>query len=55
VEPAQTLEIDRVLVDPHALHDSGLSGRPQAEEQRLVQIREAIVGPLFEFGRVSAK
>ncbi len=37
MEPSQAVDVDRVLVDPHALQQVGGAGRSLAQEHRLVE------------------
>ena len=55
VKTPQPIEVDRVLINPHDLHDFLLASGAMPSKEGLVQEREPIVRPRITVGRAAAK
>jgi hypothetical protein len=54
VETPQPVEVDSMLVNPHALREFPLAGGAVPRKEALVQQREPIVRPRITVGRAAA-
>ena len=55
VKTPQPIEVDSVLINPHALHDFVLASGSMPRKEGLVQQREPIIRPRITVGRAAAK